>query len=219
MAKLSRIDKLKNRGIIWFEVDDVFAHLTAAQSQAQRNSDIQMPVRKLIALTASAAGVIRERMRSRGETSTGAIALKKKGRGKPVGFVTGGMWQGLQSRGTGKDGSVIAFSGQSKSQPSFHDMRIARLTAKGRNWRASTLDNERNDRKASFVYYRTGINVIEPNAREIASMAEAIGSVWGQQVWASLRGPGAAGTPAGMLASIAQADSGLVARFKAAAAA
>jgi len=182
MAVLTRQQKMDRRGIIHFEVDEVFAFLSAKQSA---DLDLTRKLRPLVGAVALLASHIRARM-AFGRGATGQIPWKRSK--KPYGIITGGMWKGVQAQGVGKKDGAISFGGQSQASARFLDMRERDAAAKGKVLGKRAAETFRNDLKASGLWARKKFNPIEASADETAAMAEAIGIDMAQQIYASLKG-------------------------------
>lgn len=184
MATLTRQDKLNRKGIIYFEVDDVFAMLSAAVS---RDVNLVQQTAPLVSAAAILGGHIRDRM-LRGDGPDGQIERKRDG--KPYGVRTGAMYRGIEARGAGARQAELRFNAiATEADPRFEDMRQAKQWKDNRRLlRQSTLKKYRNDLKASSLYARKGFNPLEASTAEVSAMADAIAQDIGQSLLTSLRG-------------------------------
>lgn len=185
---LTRIEKLDRKGILHFEVDDVFARLTARQS---KSADLAARARPIVGAAAILASHIRARA-SKGGGADGQIRMTRNGK-RPIGNWSGGMWRGIEAKGEGARGAAIGFAGQSVAESGmFGDLgrgsKFREQFAAG-TVRQKTLDTMRNDLKAGSVWARHDrYNVIEPSAAEWLAVGEAIGQDVQQSIMIALGG-------------------------------
>lgn len=110
---------------------------------------------------------------------------------KPRRFtVTGGMWQGLQARGSGQSNVILDFQG---SSPGAGNQQAMRVWA----WRnydgtpkpveitlyTTTPANVRNSEKATMVAKMARVHVLRPRLAEITAIAELVAAE--AEVWAA----------------------------------
>ena len=100
-----------------------------------------------------------------------------KGELQQIGFVTGGMWAGIQARGSGKSGVIIDFGGSSPGHGGFATFAVgAPVVSDGGKpipLMVRTPETVRNQQKAWVVFSKHQCSPIEPLADENTALCEA----------------------------------------------
>ncbi len=212
---MTRAERLSRQGVAFVEVDGVLARLTKAQSADVSKFARAVDA---VALAAPLAVRMRERVRERRQPAAGelpgygsaAVMLSEQyaqraglssqwwrssdamhaalGQGRGY-HVTGGMWAGLQVRGSGKASAVIDFGGSSIGRG---QVKIVRLRY-GRTIARVLPVMVRNSQKAGGIYLHHKINVVEPTMAEVEACAGVLLErlVHGWQVAAAASPPAA----------------------------
>ena len=194
-TKMTRSQRLGKQGIVFFEVDGVLARLTKKQSfdpakavGAIRTVSLVTPLaiqirtrvrdQKKLAegawtgfkdrwgvyvsrAYANKANLLRQSWRTNTEMHAASSGANK------LFSVTGGMWEGLQVRGSGSNKAKIDTQGSSVGKGAT---KIERRGRGGRPVLVVTPKNVRNQAKANSIFAQRGINIFEPTTDELASV-------------------------------------------------
>ena len=200
----TQVEKLGRRGIVAFEIDGILARLTKAQSL---DWDKHTRAIDAVAILVPLMQQVRTRMRDKRQTADGAmpgygkkpVALSEQYQrlaglprrwfnsseqmhaalAKRTGYsVTGGMWAGLQVRGSGRNDAIADFAGKSIGRG--HSKIIPK------NHRKPVLVNDpqivRNSQKAGAVLFFHKVHVLEPRPSEVRAVGLAVAEYYGTAV-------------------------------------
>lgn len=206
----TQVENLGRRGIVAFEIDGILARLTKAQSLDLERHTRAIDA---VAIGAALMQRVRERVRDERRTADGAmpgygrraVALSEQYQrlaglprrwygsseqmhqalGRMLGYsVTGGMWQGLQVRGSGAGGAVADFAGSSIGRGTSKVLR----RGKGRTVMTVEPRVVRNSQKAGGILFHHGIHVLEPTQGEADALGNAVAEYYGSAVTFALGG-------------------------------
>lgn len=96
--------------------------------------------------------------------------------------VTGGMWRGLQARGSGASSVILDFQGSSEGTGATERLRSYRPRSdRGKGVRSTTVvgynsAKSRNSWKGGAIYDRHRVHVLLPKQDEIEGIAESLGA-------------------------------------------
>jgi hypothetical protein len=208
MARKTRAERLGAQGIAFVEVDGILARLTKKQSadpgayvRAVQAVSIATPVaahvRKRVrddrrpaegvwgGYSRSGSAVVSAEYQAaaglsrRFYPSWAALHGNLPGKKRAQLFnITGGMWDGLQVRGSGGAKAIIDFTGSSMGSES----KIVEVGRKGRKRKVAKPISVRNQTKAARVFQNRQINIIQPAQTENIAMADALSQVVGVQM-------------------------------------
>jgi hypothetical protein len=189
MAKLTQAQRLTRQGVAFVEVDGILARLTKKQSADPGKYARAVDA---VALAVPLAARVRERVRDDRRPATGALPgygralvylseqyAQQAGLAKmawrssdtmhaalghaKMYHVTGGMWAGMQVRGSGPSSAVIDFGGSSIG-------RGTTTVSRQRGGRVVLVAKPvvvRNSQKAGGILFHHKIHVLEPTVDEI----------------------------------------------------
>ncbi len=196
MARLTQAQRLSRQGVAFVEVDGLLARLTKRQSV---DPGRYLRAVDVVSLAVPLAARMRDRVRDEQRPAVGTmpaygrapVALSETyarqaglasqwwrssadmhaALGHAKGYhVTGGMWGGLQVRGSGSASAIIDFGGSSigRGVVTIERQRRGRTILRARPAVA------RNAQKAGGILLHHKIHVLEPTAAEIDSCALAL---------------------------------------------
>jgi len=207
-TNLAEVSRLRGKGLVAFEVDGVLARMTKAQSRrALLDLDFGRQMRSIVTMAAMVAKHMRARVQAgrlassrRGFRASGArftvagpyalTAGRAPGAGSSREWHagqtnlfsnTGGMWKGLQARGSGRNSAIIDFRGTSLGGS-------GKPKKKGTKRQKSTRLNVRNQQKAGRIMHSLRVNVVQPTEAENIAMASAVAAQHHITLQASLGG-------------------------------
>lgn len=204
MARLTRAERLSRQGVAFVEVDGLLARLTRRQSA---DPSAYSRAVTAVALAAPLALAMRERVRDKrllpgrkwpafgrrpvyfsdayrqqaglAKAWYASSQLMHAALSHQKGFfVTGGMWGGLQVRGSGRDSAIIDFGGSSIGR----GVNKIERTRKGKTVLVNKPAVVRNSQKAGGIFTALKINVLRPEQSELdtaaAVLVERIANNW-----------------------------------------
>ena len=196
--RLSDVQKARKRGMFAIEVDGMLLRLTKKQTaQTKRDVRMARSLGDVLRLAQLTARHVRARMlrghsatkpRQRGARSqwivrkayadlVGARSHRHNskrafyaaaGASFATSSISGGMWRGLEVRGTGRDGAIISFRGSS-----IGGTGKSGRTKSGKKRRGATAARVKNTIKAATVWRNKRVNVLQPTTKEVAAMGAA----------------------------------------------
>jgi hypothetical protein len=200
VAKLTRSERLTKQGIVYFEADGILVRLTKKQSiepdrnlQAIKAVSLAAPLSVQMRARVTVEGETADG-RFSGYSTRAAVKLSQDYATAAQGLdgrrwwrnsaalhaslarslffhVTGGMWKGLQVRGSGRNVARIDFQGSSMGRGST---TIAR-TRRGKPFVVVKPEIVRNSTKAFGIWEKKAINVVEPRVEELSALAVVAG--------------------------------------------
>jgi len=221
MARMTATERLGRQGVAHIEVDGLLARLTKRQSALADVAAYERAA-TAVALAAPLALAMRHRVRDQRMPAQGSLpgygrrrAIMSREYAGAAGLdrtyypssqamhdalphrraydVTGGMWRGLQVRGSGASAAVIDFGGSSLSRGEVTFRR-------GRGGIVVRAAKVRNGAKAGAIFSFSKINVLEPRHDEVDTIAGQLGEWYGAAVVVGLDGEPVIGRAASGLA-------------------
>jgi len=196
--KLSDALKAQKKGMFAIEVDGMLLRLTKKQTaQTRQDINLRRHLGAVLRLGQLTAAHVRRRM-LRGKSATTArrrggrdpwivrkayaakVGARRHrhdsmsafyaaaGARKDTSSISGGMWKGLEIRGSGRDRAIISFRGTS-----IGGTGKSGRTAGGKRRKGPTASRVKNTLKAATVWRNKRINVLQPTVPEVAAMGAA----------------------------------------------